>query len=253
LSFKLKKLEVVQMSLASMENCAVCGTELLHRSTPVATQCAYCGVEEKTLIYCPDGHYVCDSCHRSDAIEMAATMLHASASTSPSELLEMLMSHPSVPMHGPEHHSFVPAVLVTAVRNTGHPVPEGAIEEAIRRGSKVPGGWCGYYGVCGAGAGLGIAVSILTGATPVKGYERGLVNEATSLALMKIADGYPRCCKRAARKALEVGIEYMQERLGITLVKSTPTRCRFYLRNRECPMAECLYHPNYQSSDSIKG
>ncbi len=240
------------MSLSSMENCAVCGTELLHNSTPVTTECAYCGVEEKTLIYCPDGHYVCDSCHRRDAVEMAATMLHVSTSTSPNGLLEMLMSHPSVPMHGPEHHSFVPAVLVTAALNTGHPVPEGAVEEAIRRGSKIPGGWCGYYGVCGAGAGVGIAVSILTGATPVKGYERGLANEATSLALAKVADGYPRCCKRAARKALEIGIAYMGDHLGIVLEGGSSPVCTYFTRNAECPEEECPYHPKYPFSDSAE-
>jgi hypothetical protein len=236
-----------------MENCAVCGTGLLHNSTPVTAECAYCGAEEKTLIYCPDGHYVCDSCHRRDAVEMVATMLHASASTSPNELLEMLMSHPSVPMHGPEHHSFVPAVLVTSARNTGHMVPEGAIDEAIRRGSKVPGGWCGYYGVCGAGAGLGIAVSILTGATPVKGYERGLANDATSLALAKIADGYPRCCKRAARIALETGIAYMEDRLGIVLKSDPSPVCAYFTRNAECPEEKCTYYPEHSSLGSARG
>ena len=65
-------------------------------------------------------------------------------------------------MHGPEHHAIVPGAIIAAVRNTGYPVPEGAIEKALERASKVPGGWCGLYGDCGAAVGVGIAVSVLT-------------------------------------------------------------------------------------------
>ena len=236
------------MTITSMENCGVCGAELVHTSAPVTMKCAYCGAKEETLIYCPDGHYVCDSCHRRDAVEMASDMLHASTSASPDELLEMLMAHPSVPMHGPEHHAFVPAVLVAAVRNAGHPIPEDATDEAIRRGSLVPGGWCGSHGVCGAAIGLGVAVSIITGATPVKGAERTLADTATYLALAEVADGYPRCCKRASRKALEVGVAYLREHLGITLEDSTSSSCNFFSRNQECPLGECQYHPTYSAS-----
>jgi hypothetical protein len=82
-------------------------------------------------------------------------------------ILEKVMAHPSVPMHGPEHHIMVPCVIIAAVRNAGYTVPEGAIEKALERASKVPGGWCGLYGDCGAAVGVGIAVSVLTNATPL--------------------------------------------------------------------------------------
>ena len=113
------------------------------------------------------------------------------------------MAHPSVPMHGPEHHAIVPAAIIAAVRNTGYPVPEGAIEKAIERASKVPGGWCGLYGDCGAAVGVGIAVSVLTNATPLTGKERTLALGATSFALSRMLDSQPRCCKRASRTAVE--------------------------------------------------
>ena len=89
---------------------------------------------------------------------MLRGVIESTTSTSPGEILEKVISHPSVPMHGPEHHAIVPAVIVAAVKNAGYPVPEGAVEKAIERGSKVPGGWCGFYGTCGAAIGVGVAV-----------------------------------------------------------------------------------------------
>jgi hypothetical protein len=237
------------MSLASKENCAVCDAELVHSATPVTMICAYCSAAQETLIYCPAKHYVCDACHHKEALEAAAMLLRNSTSRNPGELLEMLMAHTSTPMHGPEHHAFVPAVLAAGTRNAGCVVPDGALEEALRRGSKIPGGWCGYYGVCGAGAGVGVAVSILTSATPVRGAERTLANRATSLALAAIADGYPRCCKRASRKAIEVAVGYLRSKLGIALEDSLAPSCHHYPRNKECPLAACPYYP----SDSPQG
>ena len=230
------------MAMVSTENCGICGAELAYRTTPVSMKCACCGGSFEALISCPDGHYVCDTCHRQDAVSIIDTVLGASRSTSPHELLEMLMAHPSVPMHGPEHHVFVPCVLVAAARNAGHPVPDNAVEEAVRRGSKVPGGWCGSHGVCGAAAGVGIAVSILTGATPVKGPERTLANSATLAALRAIADGHPRCCKRAGRQALSAGVAFLKEHLGLSLADEPVARCEFHRRNAECPGRECGYY-----------
>lgn len=152
------------------------------------------------------------------------------------------MSHPSLPMHGPEHHSIVPAVLVAAAKNAGYAVPDDAIEKAISRGMKVPGGWCGFYGACGAAIGAGIAISVLTGATPLTGKERSLALEATSLALSDISDDQPRCCKRSSRKAIKFAVQYMQAKLNIQLKDDNPELCNYSSRNKECSKADCIYY-----------
>ena len=175
--------------MESKDNCGVCGKPLIYGTEEVKRKCAFCGKESGTLIYCPEGHYVCDACHSRGALDVLRDVLKSTTSTDPVEILEKVMSHPSVPMHGPEHHAMVPAIIVTAVKNTGYPVPEGAVEKALERGSKVPGGWCGFYGACGAAIGVGIAVSVLTGATPLTGKTRSLANEATAFALGKMVDG----------------------------------------------------------------
>jgi hypothetical protein len=151
------------------------------------------------------------------------------------------MAHPSVTMHGPEHHVIVPAVLVAAVANAGYTVPDGALERAIERGRKVPGGWCGSHGSCGAAIGVGIAVSVLTGATPLTGEERSLSLAATSHALSRMLDDGPRCCKRASRLAIESATEFLREHLGMSLPIDETVACAYTRRNAQCPGQECPY------------
>ncbi len=230
------------MTAISTENCAVCAATLVYATEPRTMACAVCGTAASTLIYCPYGHYVCDACHRLDAVAALRSVLASSDSKSPHELLERVMAHPRVPMHGPEHHVFVPAVLVAASRNAGYELHANALEEAISRGSKVPGGWCGYHGACGAGIGVGIAASVITRATPLRGPQRGLAILATSQALERLADFEARCCKRAAWTALSAAVVYFRERLDIVLPEAAPLKCAFTARNHECAKEKCPYY-----------
>jgi len=229
--------------MKSQENCGVCGKALVYGTEEVSRRCDFCGKESKALIYCPEGHYVCDECHSRGALDISRDVLSKSTSADPIEILEKVMAHPAVPMHGPEHHAMVPAIIVTAVKNAGYPVPEGAVEKAIERGSKVPGGWCGFYGACGGGIGVGTAVSVLTGATPLTGKTRALANEATAFALQQMVDGGARCCKRASRQALEAAVEFLRTRMGINLKMNRKIRCQYVKRNKECIREECQYFP----------
>jgi LSD1 subclass zinc finger protein len=237
--------------LEHRENCGVCGLPLVYATSPQQVRCAFCGAVAESLINCPNGHFVCDACHGKDALAALGTWLEASTSDSPLEMLELAMTHPGVSMHGPEHHALVPAVLVAAARNSGYEVSPGGIAEAFRRGAKVPGGWCGFYGACGAGVGVGIAASVLTRATPLTGEPRRLANEATAFALARMQDGHPRCCKRASRRALAAAREFLATRLDIRLrvaslsvaklgVNREP-RCAYVARNRECVHELCPF------------
>jgi hypothetical protein len=222
----------------------VCGQALIYSPEAESQECDFCGKTEPARIYCPDGHYVCDSCHSMQALDILREVLSSTTSTNPSEILEKVLSHPSVPLHGPEHHAIVPAVIVAAVKNAGYTVPKGVLEKAIERGSKVPGGWCGFYGVCGAAIGVGTAVSALTGATPLTGKTRTLANEATSLALNRMLDEGPRCCKRASRKAIDAAVELLEKRMDIVLGKPEKIACHYAQRNRECIYNSCEYYDN---------
>jgi hypothetical protein len=228
--------------MESKENCGVCGKPLVYGTEEVTRHCDFCGKAFHALIYCPEGHYVCDACHSRGTLDILRDVLTSTTSTDPIEILEKVMAHPSVPMHGPEHHAMVPAIIMAAVKNAGYAVPEGAVEKALERGSKVPGGWCGFYGACGAAIGVGTAVSVLTGATPLTGKTRALANEATAFALNKMIDEGPRCCKRASRKALEAAVEFLKTRMNINLKINQEIKCRYVQRNRECIREGCTYY-----------
>lgn len=228
-------------SLPSGVDCAICAAPLEYATGPVEATCDLCGVVERALITCPAGHYVCDACHGKAAMDVARSLLAATGETDPAVLAERLMALPSLTMHGPEHHALVPAVLVAAARNAGHPVGDDAVEKALERGGRVPGGWCGYYGACGAAVGVGVAVSVLTAATPLRGRERSLSLAATSAALARMLDDGPRCCKRATRVAIASGVEFLRENLAIDLPADGRVACAHSDRNAQCLGAACAY------------
>lgn len=230
------------IGLASNINCGVCARPLTYATESVVKVCAFCAKEEKTLIYCPAGHYVCDSCHSKAALDVLREVLATTKSADPAAILERVMSHPAVPMHGPEHHAIVPGTIVASVRNAGYPLPEGAVEKALERASKVPGGWCGLYGDCGAAVGVGIAISVITGATPLTGRPRTLALAATSHALSKMLDDQPRCCKKASRVAVDAAVEFIHDRLGIWLPAPEKVNCAYSPKNQQCGREKCVYY-----------
>ncbi len=227
--------------MKSNVNCGVCGKSLIYSADPKTFTCVFCGESSSANIYCPDGHYICDQCHSKESLTILRQIAAESKSKSPAEIFELVVSHPSVPMHGPEHHSIIPAAIIIAARNAGFPVADNAIEQAITRGSKVPGGWCGFHGACGAAIGVGTAVSIMAKATPLTGRERSLALEATSRALANMIDDQPRCCKRAGRRAMEAGIDFINEKFNLVLEKSPHIKCTYSSRNRECAGNDCAY------------
>jgi hypothetical protein len=239
--------ELKSPAMNSMNNCGVCAKPLVYDTASIDMNCALCGKEEKTSIYCPAGHYVCDACHSKGALEVLKEILASSKSTDATAILEQVISHPSVPMHGPEHHVIVPAVIVAAVRNSGYPLPERALDKVLERASKIPGGWCGLYGDCGAAVGSGIAISVITGATPLTGKQRTLALAATSQALSRMLDEQPRCCKKASRIAVQSTLDFLGEHLGINLPKSNKIRCTYPLRNQQCAQENCPYYDNVRS------
>lgn len=225
-----------------LTNCVICGQPLVYATEPKVSKCDNCGHEEDALIFCAAGHYICDFCHSKEALEVLRQFLDTTNSNDPACILEQVMAHSAVPMHGPEHHSIVPGVIITAARNAGYRCPDGAIDNALQRAIKVPAGWCGSYGVCGAAVGVGIAVSILTSATPLTGGPRSLALGATSFTLARMLDEQPRCCKRAARLAVAAAVDYLAEHLGIQLPATRKTICTYISQNEECPRTRCPYY-----------
>ena len=96
---------------------------------------------------------------------------------------------------------------------------------------------------------MGVAVSIITGATPVVGLARGMAHRATAMALLNCGDDEARCCKRALRKTVSAGRVFFAEELGVDFPHPIGQQvCTDIARNRECAKGQCRYfHRNRKS------
>lgn len=155
------------------------------------------------------------------------------------------MDLPGLAMHCPQHHYLFPAVLLTACAKKERKSEEELLpmlEEAKKRAKKVLGGFCGYYGNCGAAVGVGIFLSIYTNTTPLSEENWQWVNEATGRSLIRIAsvEG-PRCCKRNGFLAFEEAVEVIRERLSVHLEMPSEVKCHYFLQNKECKHGKCPY------------
>jgi len=224
--------------------CMVCGAALGYLESPCDIACHYCGRIIPANAQCVRGHFVCDRCHSSDAVEVITQICLHARERDAVALMQIIRSHPRFGMHGPEHHALVPAVILAALRNHGHTVPEGRIITAIQRGQSIPGGACAFLGACGAAVGAGIAVSILLEATPYDGSKRQAAQQATQGALARIASyEAPRCCQRDSWLALQETSRFLWKHLGMVLKVDHVISCDQVSRNAECIQDRCPLWP----------
>jgi hypothetical protein len=166
-------------------DCLLCGQPLVYFTDARPMACAVCGNESASEAACAAGHFVCNNCHSSSGNELIEKVCIQSESVQPVELAIELMKSPLIAMHGPEHHFLVPAAVLAAYYNQ-----QGSAEEkqkkirvARSRAENVLGGFCGFYGACGAGVGTGIFISIITDSTPLSKQSWGLANQMTAESL----------------------------------------------------------------------
>lgn len=121
--------------------CLICGEDLVYvqdyvDGAAVRMKCVYCGKEVATRVLCLNNHYICDECHVKGVLGFVEEACQKSSLLHPVELAVDIYNLPSVHMHGPEHHSIVPAVLVAAYCNKLCLLPKDRlVREAIERGS----------------------------------------------------------------------------------------------------------------------
>lgn len=220
--------------------CPICNAELYE--TDIAATCTFCGQTSQADYLCPNGHFVCEECRLADYPEVIERTCAASKETDPGILVNLLMKHPAVIMHSPQHHVLVAPAVLTALSNTGQVVLKpGRIASAVKRTQDIPYAVCGTRGECGAATSAGALVSILTGATYQKDTERTLALRATARALEAIADaGGPRCCKQSVYVVLEATTAFIRQELGLQLPLTL--RCEFASRNPECKKERCRFY-----------
>jgi len=171
---------------------------------------------------------------------MKELLVH-STEKNPIRLAKMVFDMPTMKMHGPEHHSMVPAVLETAYQNSIGIRDTEKIRETIKRGKDIKGGSCGFHGNCGACVGAGIAESVFLGATPKSKEERGRAMLATGKALLAVSElGGPLCCKRDSITSIKTYMD-MSDRFNGT--EDYRYVCSHFKYNPDCLAVDCPYFP----------
>ena len=234
------------------EGCLVCGKELVYSEQSRNFQCMYCGQNATGTIYCPDGHFVCDACHRGGAVRQIEIMCSQSTETNPFRLAKAIMATPFVHMHGPEHHQLVPVVILTCLRNLGVPIKPHQVQNALIRAGQLPGGICGNWGACGAALGAGIGLSVLRRVTSLSKDLWGVSNRDTGTILQQVAAyGGPRCCKRSTYLALTAAIAILERDGAVQFPESAhiPPVCGDFRRNQQCLDLGCPFYPRARTSE----
>jgi hypothetical protein len=225
--------------------CLVCGAELVYFPEDREQNCNICGTKEWSSASCSQGHFICDNCHSMSANDWIEQHCLQSDVSDPVQLANQLMDSPLVKMHGPEHHYLVPAVLLTVYYNVlkQENRKSRALQQARQRAEKVLGGFCGFWGTCGAAIGNGIFYSVITGSTPVSVDEWRTSNLLTSQTLKNIAEhGGPRCCKRDVYLSLLKAVEFIQEELKTDVEIKGKISCEYSRFNRECLTRGCPFY-----------
>jgi SAM-dependent methyltransferase len=224
-----------------LSDCMVCGGELEYlNDREEEKSCHFCGCSRMTGCFCMNGHFICDACHQQGGIDVVRNICLNSEEKDLLGLFRLIRSHPAVPMHGPEHHSMVPGIILTAYRNNGGRIARDVIATGIDRGSNVPGGTCGFWGTCGAAVGAGIAASLILEATPLTPDARQSALTFTAKILIEIAKiNGARCCQRESWLALTLVARLSGEFFGIELPANRAVRCSQYQTNRECIRTHC--------------
>ncbi|MFA8449220.1 MAG: DUF5714 domain-containing protein [Bacteroidales bacterium] len=225
--------------------CLICGEELIYFDTPQLLKCEYCGKEIEATVSCSANHFICDKCHSMGAIEFASNYCINTHEQNPLEIINSMMKHPSVKMHGPEHHFLVPASLLTAYANFTKKTENLCqwLETAKKRAEIVPGGVCGSHGNCGAAVGTGIFLSILLGSTPLKSEKWGQCNYLTGKSLIKIGEiGGPRCCKRDSFLSIIEAVDFVNEKMNLNWEIEKSRKCYFKNLNKQCIKEKCPFY-----------
>lgn len=231
--------------------CLICGAPLVYLDTGEERVCSLCDRPAVADASCESGHFVCDHCHRSGALELIQRVCASTEETDMLALVDKIRAHPSFSVHGPEHHALVPAVMLATWRNLGGEVSDEDLRTAIVRGSVIPGGFCGRVGLCGAAAGVGVGFGIFTRSTPLEPAKRQALLAAMSRVLADLAEREgARCCQRETYLALQQAARISQDLLDPPLRAEGPAVCHQHHKNRQCIGEACPYHPSVPQPSS---
>jgi hypothetical protein len=113
----------------------------------------------------------------------------------------------------------------------------------------VPGGACGFMGICGAVTGAGIGFSLILGASPLEPAARRKVMSITGkITATTSRFEAARCCQRECWVTLRCAAQLSRTVLPIALRADGELQCGQTEQNRECIGSDCPLYSNEQMS-----
>lgn len=236
------------MLVKIQSKCLICENDKIYfdEDMQVVEVCNICGTEFEADSTCANEHYVCHMCRQKAAREDIVAHCLSSVHKQPYPLLFELMKLPKVAMHGPEHHLLLTAALLTAYCNEKNVLADlpNYLTAANERSIAVPGGACGFWGICGAAIGSGIYMSIISEASSFSKAEWKTTGQLTAACANVISnEGGPRCCKRDSFLSLAEAIPYSNTVLDTHFSLLDDVKCEFYPSNHECKRLACPFFP----------
>jgi len=157
-----------------------------------------------------------------------------------------------MPVNGPWHHTIIPGILIAALRNNGYSFNDEDVKEALYRGHMVPAAACGFLGTCGCAVGVGVAVSVVMGSTPLHYKERSKSLSSAAEAIRRVSVGgggeKGHCCTKSAYIAIPYAVTVLGE-LGYKVPSPMPRemvgRCKVSALNKRCHKERCMYFSAY--------
>ena len=164
-------------------------------------------------------------------------------SKNPADIARTVMKKEFVGMHGSEHHFLDGAAFIAAYKNAGGKIDaDVCLDELAARTAKMPGAMCGYWGICGAAASVGAALSVIHGTSPLSTddfYKDHM--EYTSTVIREMSKiGGARCCKRNAFICLTAGAAFVKNKYSIEMDASDIV-CDFFPKNAQCIGKRCPF------------
>lgn len=227
----------------SFGKCSICDSQVLYNEDAVLAKCSICGKEESTYILCEESHYVCADCCAKEVMNNIREIIPDIKQKNPVDIGEYIMAKCGISGHTP--HTIATVSFLMAVKNLTGKLTDEDVQEGLKRSYEIPPGWCGYFGACGAGIGIGVAFSIVLGATPSSDKERSVANYATACCLKKIAQlGGPCCCIGSVRAALKESVILAEKYLGLKFPPQTRSmkRCWASRLQPSCKKNKCMFY-----------
>jgi len=227
----------------SYGKCSICKGRICYKGYTFNAKCEFCGEQEDAYIICENDHYLCMDCASKEVMDKLYAIITEIKYENPLDVAEAIIAKCGISGHTP--HPITTASLLIGIKNTTGKITYEQVVEGVERSYEIPGGWCGYYGACGAAIAIGVSFSVMLNATPSDDNERSLANLATSAALAGVAQlGGPCCCIGSIRISLERGIELIKEHLDIVFPEKQKrfSRCWACELQPTCRKERCKYY-----------